>query len=204
MRILRYGDRALLVEVGGARVNDFAAAIERMDDVDVESVVPAAETILVEARHSSALGALEFRLGSLEPLNRAEYAGEPLVIDVHYDGMDLAWVAEETGQSVDDVVEAHSSAEYRVQFCGFSPGFAYIGGLDPLLQLPRRATPRTRVPAGSVAIAGPYTAVYPTASPGGWHLLGTTSAVLFDIARYDRGDSPALLEPGATVRFRPR
>ena len=93
----------------------------------------------------------------------------------------------------------HSDATYRAAFCGFAPGFAYLTGLDPALQLPRRATPRTRVPAGSVAIAAGYSAVYPTTSPGGWHLVGHTDAVLFDADR----DPPALIAPGTTVHFVP-
>ncbi|MDA3039991.1 MAG: allophanate hydrolase subunit 1 [Actinomycetota bacterium] len=203
MKILRYGERAVLLEVGAARVNDYAAAIERLDDHDIVSIVPAAETVLVQARHSSAIGGLSFRLETIEPLQRAEYVTDPVVIDARYDGEDLERVAVESGLGVDEVISAHSDVDYRVQFCGFSPGFAYLSGLDPLLQLPRRASPRTRVPAGSIAIAGPYTAVYPTASPGGWHLLGCTDAVLFDAHRFEEGRSPALLEPGQTVRFRP-
>ena len=201
MRILRYGERALLVEVGEARVSDYAAAIAHLGDHDIVGIVPAAETVLVEVRHSSALGALAFRLETLEPLDQGTEAEETIELRVRYNGEDLAWVASETGLSVADVVAAHSGVDYRVQFCGFSPGFAYLFGLDPLLQLPRRSEPRTRVPAGSVAIAGPYTAVYPTSSPGGWHLLGSTDAVLFDATRFDQGRSPVLLEPGRSVRF---
>ncbi len=203
MKILRYGERAVLLEVGAARVNDYAAAIEQLDDHDVVSIVPAAETVLVQARHSSAIGGLSFRLETIEPLQREEYVTDPVVIDVRYDGADLEWVAVESGLGIDGVISAHSEVAYRVQFCGFSPGFAYLSGLDPLLQLPRRASPRTRIPAGSLAIAGPYTAVYPTASPGGWHLLGSTDAVLFDAGRFERGVSPSLLQPGQTIRFRP-
>ncbi len=203
MKILRYGERAVLLEVGAARVNDYAAAIEQLDDHDIVAIVPAAETVLVQARHSSAIGGLSFRLETIEPLQREDYTTDGLVIDVRYDGEDLGWVADETGLGVEGVIAAHSSVAYRVQFCGFSPGFAYLSGLDPLLQLPRRASPRTRIPAGALAIAGPYTAVYPTASPGGWHLLGSTDAVLFDARRFEEGLSPSLLQPGQTVRFRP-
>ena len=102
--------------------------------------------------------------------------------------------------AVDAVVAAHAAATYTVAFCGFAPGFAYLTGLPAALRLPRRATPRPRVPAGSVAIAGELSAVYPTASPGGWHLLGRTDVALFDVDR----DPPALLTPGTIVRFEPR
>ena len=115
-----------------------------------------------------------------------------------YDGDDLDAVAAELGLAVDDVIARHVAGTYVADFCGFAPGFAYLSGLDPTLRLPRRATPRTSVPAGSVAIAGPYTAVYPTASPGGWHLLGHTDIELFDPSV----DPPALLAPGTRVTFR--
>jgi KipI family sensor histidine kinase inhibitor len=109
-------------------------------------------------------------------------------------------VAVRTGRSEDEVVALHSSAEYRVGFCGFMPGFGYLLGLPPELQLPRRSTPRTRVPAGSVAMAAEFSAVYPSASPGGWHLLGTTDLMLWDESRH----VPALLVPGTRVRFEAR
>jgi KipI family sensor histidine kinase inhibitor len=112
-------------------------------------------------------------------------------------GPDLADVAAHTGLSEEDVVARHGAAEYRVAMLGFTPGFAYLLGLDPALHMPRRATPRTRVPAGSVAIGGAQTGVYPRETPGGWHLIGRTTASLFDPAR----DPPALLKPGMRVKF---
>jgi KipI family sensor histidine kinase inhibitor len=118
---------------------------------------------------------------------------------VRYDGDDLADVAVAAGLSVADVIALHSGAEYRVAFCGFMPGFSYLVGLHPRLQLPRRATPRTRVPAGSVAIADAFTGVYPRQSPGGWHLLGYTDLTMWD----DRRTPAATLPPGAVVRFVP-
>lgn len=124
----------------------------------------------------------------------------PAVLRVRYGGSagpDLAGVAARLGRSEADVVDLHSSGEYRVLALGFVPGFAYLGPLPEELWLPRRATPRVRVPAGSVAIAGDQTGIYPAPTPGGWHLLGRTDAVLWD----PRRDPPSLLAPGQRVRF---
>jgi KipI family sensor histidine kinase inhibitor len=118
-------------------------------------------------------------------------------ISVRYDGQDLSDVAERTGMSVKDVIAAHTSQTYTVDLLGFVPGFAYLSELPVSLQLPRRGEPRPRVAAGSVAIAGSQTAVYPLDTPGGWHLLGRTEIKLFDPTR----SPPALLEPGDSVRF---
>lgn len=110
-----------------------------------------------------------------------------------YDGEDLAWVATATGMSVEDVIRRHRAATYVVELMGFAPGFAYMTGLDPRLVMPRRSTPRVRVPAGSIAIAGEHTAVYPFASPGGWHLIGRVVVPMFD--------GGARLQLGDRVRF---
>ena len=121
-------------------------------------------------------------------------------IPVHYggeDGPDLQAVAAHTGLSVDEVVRRHAAAEYVVFFLGFQPGFAYLGGLDPTLDTPRRAAPRLEVPAGSVGIGGAQTGIYPAASPGGWQLIGRTRSALFDPTR----DPPTLLQSGDRVRF---
>jgi KipI family sensor histidine kinase inhibitor len=123
----------------------------------------------------------------------------PLVIPVVYDGADLAYVSQQTGLSRESVTRMHAEREYLVYMLGFVPGFAYLGDLHPALVIPRRASPRTRVPAGSVAIAGAQTAVYPLTTPGGWHLIGSTPLGLFDPER----NPPALLAPGARVRFEP-
>jgi biotin-dependent carboxylase-like uncharacterized protein len=122
-----------------------------------------------------------------------------VTIPVRYDGADLADVAKATGLSEDEVVSVHTGPNYTVAFTGFAPGFGYLTGLDERLRLPRRDTPRTRVPAGAVAVAGEFTGVYPRPSPGGWHLLGSTTAPLWDPSR----EAPALLRPGMTVRFEP-
>ncbi len=122
-------------------------------------------------------------------------------IPVHYggaDGPDLAALARHVGLSVDEVVKRHTQAEYVVFFLGFQPGFAYMGGLDRTLHMPRRAEPRLEVPAGSVGIGGEQTGIYPAASPGGWQLLGRTDLKLFDPTR----NPPTLMQPGDRVRFK--
>ena len=123
----------------------------------------------------------------------------PLVeIAVRYDGDDLHAVAEHTGLRVREVIELHSNAQYEVEFCGFAPGFAYLVGLPAILHVPRRTTPRPKVPPGAVAIANAYTAVYPRESPGGWHLVGVTTHEMWNLQR----TTPAALTPGMRVRFR--
>jgi inhibitor of KinA len=121
------------------------------------------------------------------------------VIPVRYDGLDLELVAANTGLSVQEVISRHSGRTYAVDLLGFVPGFAYLSEVDPTLQLPRRAKPRPRVAAGSVAIAASYTGVYPLDTPGGWHIIGNTATVMFDPTR----QPPALLAPGDSVRFEP-
>jgi KipI family sensor histidine kinase inhibitor len=123
--------------------------------------------------------------------------GRLIEIPVVYDGPDLESVANAVGLSIDEVITRHQAPEYRVALLGFVPGWGYLTGLDPGLVLPRRSTPRPRVPAGSVAIAGEQAGVYPAATPGGWHLLGRTATRMFDPDR----DPPALLAVGDRVRF---
>lgn len=113
-------------------------------------------------------------------------------------GPDLMEVAQHARMSAEEIIARHAAADYRVAMLGFAPGFAYLLGMDAALQMPRRANPRTRVPAGSVAIGGAQTGIYPRELPGGWHIIGRTPRTLFDVAR----DPPALLAPGARVRFR--
>jgi KipI family sensor histidine kinase inhibitor len=199
-RVLPYGPRAVLAEYESLdEVMAAAAALGVEHPVGVVDVVPAARTILV-----TTTGAVEDVVATLESIDatlaaRDVAVEEEVVLHVRYDGDDLADVAARTGVTVDEVVSLHSSAPYTVAFCGFMPGFSYIVGLDARLHLPRRPTPRTAVPAGAVAIASEFTAVYPSASPGGWHLLGSTDATMWDESR----DVPALLPPGTTVRFEP-
>lgn len=188
------GEPALLREV---LLTAFVAAGARVRDV-----VPATDTLVVT--HDAVDASLVARViaecsRTLKPLN-LETAHDParvVEIPVRYDGEDLREVADICSLSVNEVIALHAGADYRLEFCGFAPGFAYLRGLPAVLHVPRRASPRSRVPAGSVAIAAEYSAVYPRESPGGWHLLGTTSLVMWDTTR----PAPALLVPGARVRF---
>lgn len=201
VRCLPYGDRAVLVEVASADgVLPLRDALLALDHPAVSCAVPAARTVLVE--YEPALISPSDLADLVRDLADREVAPPPasastVELPVRYDGVDLAAVALECGMSVDAVIDRHSEAVYRVQFCGFSPGFAYLTGLHPALHLPRLASPRSSVPQGSVAIAGEYAGVYPRSSPGGWRLLGQTSSTLFDLSLAQ----PALLTPGTIVRF---
>lgn len=190
-----YGPQAWLLD-GIDDPVEWAEGLRQAAIDGVEAIVPAERTVLVRCRPDR-LVALGERLLHVRP-SPVSAARRDVVIDVVYDGDDLAGVADASGMSVEEVVARHTSSTYAVAFCGFSPGFAYLTGLDVALHLPRRPMPRTTVPAGAVAVAAHYTAVYPSDSPGGWHLLGSTSARVWDVAR----DEPALLTPGVSVRFR--
>lgn len=191
-----FGDRAVLVEIPpDVSPADVAAALAAADEV-VEAV-PAARTVLVEFRPGAA-GSVADLLTDRPPVATAP--NTLVEIPVVYDGPDLHSIADHAGLSVEEVVSRHAAGAYTVAFCGFAPGFAYLTGLHPTLHTPRLDEPRTRVPAGSVGVAGEFTGVYPRSSPGGWRLLGRTDAVLWDTRR----TPPALLPPGTAVRFIPR
>jgi KipI family sensor histidine kinase inhibitor len=187
------------------RVVQLARAIEGTGLAGVREVVPAYAAVTVfcdPLADAEAIGRELERLASGR-LSEGPPASEPnprvLSIPTRYDGPDLELVAERTGLTPEEVIRRHAGREYTVYLLGFAPGFAYLGELDPALRLPRRESPRLRVPAGSVAIAGAQTAVYPLSTPGGWHLLGSTDLVLF----YRSRTPPALLRPGDRVRFEP-
>lgn len=199
MRFLPMGPTAVLVEDLSAAPATVASVLGDQAMPDVVEIVPAAETLLVSVSSSASLDRVIDALEHLSDLDAGSDSGRRVDIDVVYDGDDLEEVAERTNMSVDEVVARHSEAAFTVAFCGFAPGFAYLDGLPPELHVPRRPTPRTRVPAGSVAIAAGFSAVYPSASPGGWNLLGRSDITLFDVDR----DPPALLVPGTHVRFVP-
>lgn len=192
------GDRAVLVEDPPGGPAAWSRGVRANGPPGLVEVVPAAATVLVRWGAGEDRDSLVARLHSIRPVG-IDVEHREVVVPVRYDGPDLAAVAAATGLTVDEIVTLHSGAPYEVAFCGFAPGFGYLTGLPARLHLPRRPTPRTLVPAGSVAIASGYAAVYPGASPGGWHLLGSTDLVLFDPER----DPPALLVPGTTVRFEP-
>lgn len=196
-----YGDRAVLVECDSiAEVLAFVAALEPRP-AGVVDVVPGARTVLVTvADPSHQAGARAALAGIAVGTSEAPVAGGrvDVVIDVVYDGEDLVAVARRLGITPAEVIEAHTGTPWRVGFGGFAPGFAYLVGGDPRLRVPRHDEPRTRVPAGAVALAGEFSGIYPRESPGGWQLIGRTDAVLWDTGR----EQPALLTAGMWVSFR--
>jgi KipI family sensor histidine kinase inhibitor len=190
-------DRAIHQEVTALAARIEAAAIP-----GIVEIVPAyaALTVFFEGDAAAMRGRLLALSKNPAPAPGPDAGPSPSrlhIIPVRYDGPDLDWVATETGLSTAEIVRLHQAPEYLVYLLGFVPGFAYLGDLEPTLVLPRRATPRTRVPAGAVAIAGSQTAVYPLATPGGWHLIGSTAVELFD----PRREPAALLRAGDRVRF---
>ncbi len=208
MRWLPYGPDALLIyfadgigEEAFRRGRALAAALEKNPPRHLREYVPSFTSVLLEFEPGLPLdgNAIVKRLSNLmeapapEPVTRE--------IPVRYDGPDLALVAEHAGLSQAEVVAAHAAPLYKVYILGFSPGFPYLGDLDPRLHTPRQPNPRLRVPAGSVAIGGEHTGIYPVAGPGGWNLIGRTDFTLFDPAAA-RGDNFRLL-PGEQVRFVP-
>ena len=191
------GRHALLVEVGADAVARWTAALAPLrGSGEVVDVVPGAATVLLDGVADP--DALADRVRRADPPEVAAADGPLVELPVVYDGADLAEVARLWGTDPAGVVAAHTGTEFRVAFTGFAPGFGYLAGLPPERHVPRRASPRTRVPAGSVALAGEWSGVYPRESPGGWQLVGRTDAVLFDPDR----TPPALLAPGTRVRFR--
>jgi KipI family sensor histidine kinase inhibitor len=184
------GRTAILVELADSQQAVDLAAWAR-ERALARDVVPGAQSVLLDG-----LTDRDRLAGVLTQWHPAEATVGPEVeLPVVYDGPDLDDVAEAWGCEVDEVVARHADTTFVSAFCGFSPGFAYLAGLD--LEVPRLPTPRTRVPSGSVALAGRWCGVYPTESPGGWRLIGTTDAPLWDPDR----DPPALLAPGTRVRF---
>jgi len=165
-------------------------------------LIPGARTLLLrwqpgQANRPDLVAALEAASGA-DKMTRMATHGTEIEIPVRYDGADLAEVAALTGLSQAEVIRRHTATLQTVAFTGFAPGFAYLTGGDPALQVPRRQVPRPRIPAGAVALAGPFSGIYPRASPGGWQLLGTTPRAMWDLDR----EPPALLQPGDRVRFR--
>jgi KipI family sensor histidine kinase inhibitor len=198
VRLLPCGDTGLLVEVDGLpEVLALADAVRAAPPAGVLDVVPAARTVLLCVEPGTDLTEVRRAVLGLdvEP-GVAPPNGERVEIEVVYDGPDLDEVGELTGLGADGVVAAHTGTPWRAAFGGFAPGFAYLVGGDPRLEVARRSESRTSVPAGAVGLAGEFSGVYPRSSPGGWQLIGHTDAELWNI---DRG---ALLQPGCTVVFK--
>ncbi|GAB3817274.1 5-oxoprolinase subunit B family protein [Kribbella italica] len=196
MRVLPCGSSALLVELGDLdEVLGYYAALRADPPAGVVDIVPAGRTVMVTVDHTD-LAALERILLSTTPLVDRRIGGDLVEIPVVYDGEDLADVAELLSCSIEEVVQRHTAEEWTVAFCGFAPGFGYLTG-ESSWDIPRRSSPRTKVPAGSVALAGEFSGVYPRESPGGWQLLGRTDVNVFDLDQ----DPAALLSPGRRIRF---
>ena len=200
MRVLPCGESAVLAEVDDLeQAMALHAAVQANPPPGAVDLVPAARTLLVRfSRGTTSAGEVAAYLRSVRPVAQAgEGSEDAVVIEVTYDGPDLADVAELTGLSEQQIVDLHTAGDWTVAFTGFAPGFGYLVGGDPRLHVSRRSESRTRVPAGSVGLAGEFTGAYPRESPGGWQLIGRTSATLWDVDR----DPPALLVPGIRVRF---
>lgn len=200
MNLLNYGDRALLLEVADTdEVIGWTTAIRDAALPGVVDLVPGARTVLVIGDAPQVIPRLQKDLKALSPTETTTLDDGPVVeVPVVYDGPDLDDIARLTGLETDDVIEAHTGTAWKVAFGGFAPGFAYLIGGDARLEVPRRDTSRTKVPAGAVGLAGEFSGIYPRSSPGGWQLLGHTDLPMWDVDR----DPPALLQPGTRVQFR--
>ena len=200
--VLDYGDTALMLQCGSAaEVLAWTDALRSAAVPGVVDIVPATRTVLVKLAGPRHQGVIRERLRKMRVTGKETAAADrsaDVVIDVVYDGPDLAAVAGRTGLTTAQVVEAHTSTLWRVGFTGFAPGFAYLVDGDPRLRVPRRSEPRTSAPAGAVGLAGEFSAIYPRRSPSGWQLIGRTDAVLWDLER----PNPALLTQGMWVQFR--
>jgi len=199
MRVLPSGSTALLVELDGLEqvLGFYAALVDRPPD-GVVDIVPAARTVLVTIDPArTSLGAVAEAVQRTEPRAATRDGGEVVELPVHYDGEDLADLARTLDLAPEELVRRHTGSEWTVAFIGFAPGFGYLTQPGGRWDVPRRPTPRTKVPPGSVALAGEFSGVYPRESPGGWQLIGRTEVAVFDLDR----DPPALLRPGVRVRF---
>lgn len=195
MKFLPAGLGGMLVECDSLeQVRRLHATLLRRRPPGLAEIVPAARTVLVVG------DGLEQLRESMQDWTLDQddlVAGGIVEVPVRYHGEDLEAVARATGLSVEQVIQLHGSAEFQVAFCGFAPGFAYLTGLPKTLHVPRRQSPRTRVEAGSVALAGEFCGIYPRPSPGGWQIIGHTDLAVWDLTR----PAPALLAPGTRVRF---
>ncbi|XUY29505.1 5-oxoprolinase/urea amidolyase family protein [Agrobacterium sp. rho-8.1] len=199
MRFLPVSLTTILVELADLdQTLALFASLEANPIEGIEETVPAARTLMIRFRPDTIdAQALAAEIATRDLSAKITPSDNLVEIPVRYDGEDLADVAELTGLSVEEVIRRHTDSEFTVAFCGFAPGFGYLVGGDPALHVPRRKSPRTRIPMGSVALAGAFSGVYPQNSPGGWQILGTTPLKMWDIDR----DPGALFQPGYRVRF---
>ena len=199
MRVLPSGTTSLLLELEDLdQVLALYAALVDATPPGVVDLVPAARTVLVVTDPAvTTLAAVEAAVRRVTPRSGGQATGELVEVPVAYDGEDLEDAASALRCDAAEVVRRHTRADWTVAFCGFAPGFGYLTSPDWTDEVPRRPSPRTRVPPGSVALAGPFSAVYPRASPGGWQLVGRTDLPVFDLSR----EPAALLRPGTRVRF---
>lgn len=199
MRFLPVNLNAVLVELDDLPQTLALLASLRAEPIaGIEELVPAARTLLITFRPAAiAADELARQVGARSLDARETRIERRIEIPVRYDGEDLAEVAGLLDITPEEVVRRHTGSDYTVAFTGFAPGFAYLSGGHPSLNVPRRKVPRTRIPAGAVGLAGSFSGVYPQASPGGWQILGITDAPMWDLSR----ETPALLQPGDTVRF---
>ncbi len=202
MRFLPVSLTRLLVELADLdETLALFASLESRPLPGIESVVPAARTLMIRFRPDAlSPETLAADLRERDLTLRPDASDRLVEVPVHYDGADLDHVAALAGVSRGEVIRRHAASTFTVAFTGFAPGFGYLVGGDPSLHVPRRSSPRTRIPAGSVALAGPFSGIYPRESPGGWQIIGRTPLALWDLAR----DPPALLRPGMRVRFTDR
>ncbi|WIY82459.1 urea amidolyase family protein [Propionimicrobium sp. PCR01-08-3] len=200
LRIVPVSDRALIVEYPDlAGVLAHYPPLVEASLLGVDELVPAASTVMVRYDPAVVSAAeLAKMIRAVAPKQAGETQFETVTIDVSYDGEDLADVAGLLQVSVEELINRHTAAHWEVAFVGFAPGFSYCQGDDELFDVPRRSSPRTRIPAGSVGLAGTFSAVYPRESPGGWQLLGHSAAQMWSLDR----DPPALAQPGQPVRYR--
>lgn len=196
-RLLPYGECGLLLECEDlTETVGVLRALQQLERDDLTGIVPGARTIFVRSRRT--LSRQDQReLLDLEPVPLADGSATEVEIAVHYDGADLTEVAQLLDLTTDEVIAAHTGQAWTVGFCGFAPGFGYLHGENATLRVPRRAQPRTSVPAGAVGLADVWSGIYPRQGPGGWQLIGHTTRTLWDLER----TPPALLQPGTTVRF---
>ena len=199
-RLLRCGDDAVLVELDGLRqVLALNRALQEQRPEGTVDVIPAACTVMVrfDTTRTSYQQIVQWISRARATVRDGPDRAATVTVPVRYDGADLAEVAEMRDLTLEQVIALHCEPEYTVAFCGFAPGFAYLVGSPTALHVPRRTSPRSSVPAGSVGLAGEFSGIYPAALPGGWQLIGTTHLTMFDIHR----DPPTLLTPGTRVKF---